>query len=72
MKSNEVLYAHNTEMKDETPVEHIESLPMPEVIKVASEEFQLFTDAWNALYHKGFKIKSLKSLKALTDKIKEL
>lgn len=44
----------------------------PAIINDASETWQKFTDAWNALYYKAEKIKSKKSLELLTTKIKEL
>ena len=48
------------------------SAEAPSVINEATAAFDRFLKEWNALHKKAMKIKSIKSLDKLTDKIKEL
>ena len=52
--------------------ERLDSIPMPAIIEESNKHWQSFTNAWNELYHKAEKIKTVSALNKLTNKIKEI
>ena len=58
--------------EDVGPTSDCCSVEAPSVINEATAAFDRFLKEWNALHKKAMKIKSIKSLDSLTNKIKEL